>query len=268
MRFRFAFIACGNMQSILIRALLDGGTAKPADVCIYEPSDENIAPFLALGVRRSYDYNELIDGADVIFLGVKPQILPAVLDGIRAEEIREDKVFVSIIAGVSAASIQSRLGPHAHVVRVMPNTPMLIGEGAIAIGTCPGVPQEIFDFICKLFSTCGVCRVMEESLLDVATAVNGSGPAYFYRLAGVAARFGREHGMDDEAALALAVQTMLGAARMLQSSDKTPQELCRVVMSPGGTTVAAMDAFTEAGLDEALYEGMEACLRRARELSV
>ncbi len=265
----FGFIACGNMQSILIRALLNRENAPDVSrICIYEPNDANIQPFLDLGIRRVYDYDDLIERSDVVFIGVKPQILPKVLTSIDAEAIGSDKVFVSIVAGVTAAFLEHALGERCSVIRVMPNTPMLLGKGAIAIGSAPRVPAEIFEIVCGLFASCGLCCVVDESLLNVATALNGSGPAYFYRICAEMAKFGVSQGMAPEDALALSVQTMAGAAEMLRTSGKTPEELCRMVMSPGGTTVAAMDAFTESGLDEALCAGMAACLRRAEELAV
>lgn len=267
--FRFGFIACGNMQSILIRALLNGENAPDVSrICIYEPNDENIQPFLDLGIRRVRDYDDLIERSDIIFIGVKPQILPKVISSVDADAIGPDKVFVSIVAGVTASYLEHALGDRCSVIRVMPNTPMLLGKGAIAIGSAPRVPSDIFDLVCDLFASCGLCRVVDESLLNVSTALNGSGPAYFYRICAEMAKFGEEQGMSFEDALALSIQTMAGAAEMLRSSGKSPEELCRMVMSPGGTTVAAMDAFTASGLDEALCDGMRACLRRAKELAV
>lgn len=265
----FGFIACGNMQSILIRALLSRKDAPDvSNICIYEPSDENIQPFLELGIRRVFDYDDLIERSDIIFIGVKPQILPKVLTSIDVEAVSSDKVFVSIVAGVTASYLEHALGDRCSVIRVMPNTPMLIGQGAIAIGSAPRVPGDIFQFVCDLFASCGQCRVVSESLLNVATSLNGSGPAYFYRLCADMAKFGEENGMAADDALALSIQTMAGAAEMLRTSGMSPEELCRMVMSPGGTTVAAMNAFTDAGLDDAFKAGMLACLRRAEELAV
>lgn len=266
---RFGFIACGNMQSILVRALLNDESAPDVSrVCILEPNDENIQPFLDLGVKRVRDYEDLIERSDIIFIGVKPQVLPKVLTSIDADSVGADKVFVSIVAGVTAGYLKHALGDRCSVIRVMPNTPMLIGRGAIAIGSAPDVPADIFSMVCNLFASCGIYRVVDESLLNVATALNGSGPAYFYRICAEMAKFGEANGMSPEDALALSVQTMAGAAEMLRTGGKTPEELCRMVMSPGGTTIAAMDAFTASGLDEALCDGMSACLRRAEELAV
>lgn len=267
--FHYGFIACGNMQSILIRALLSSDFAPNASrIAIFEPNDANIKPFTELGCKRVFDYDDLIERSDIIFIGVKPQILPKVLSSIDADAIGPDKVFVSIVAGVTADFLSHALGDRCAVIRVMPNTPMLLGKGSIAIGSSAKASPEVFRLVFDLFSSCGLCREVDESLLNVATALNGSGPAYFYRLADDMAKFGADKGMDYDTALALAIQTMSGAAEMLRSSGKSPEELCRMVMSPGGTTVAAMNAFSEAGLDDAFSAGMQACLDRAEELAV
>lgn len=266
MGFRFGFIACGNMQSIIIRSVINNGIADPAKIHIFEPSDANFKVFGDMGAVRSEDYNDLIAKSDIIFFGVKPQVIDTVLTGIDASKIGKGKTFVSIVTGVSSGYLENALGG-SPAIRVMPNTPMLIGKGAVALAKNNRADKKVFDLVADILRSCAHVEIMDETLLNAATAVNGSGPAYFYRFADIMAKFGEKCGMDYHQALNLAVHTMAGAAEMLMTTGLEPAELERQVMSPGGTTIASFQGFDQADLDKAIEAGMKKCLDRAGELS-
>lgn len=258
---KYGFIGGGRMASAMMGALLSAGHA-PSEIAVSDKNAEILSSHKKLGISV-FENNADVCSAEYVFLAVKPQHLNDVLNEL------EDKVFgktvVSIVAGVKTERIAAKLRGAA-VVRVMPNTPLLVGKGAVAIAF--GDASEIVKKeITALFAARGEVVEVSEELLDAVTALSGSGPAYFYRIADVLARRASAHGLDYETALRLSVATMAGAAEMMATSGKTPSELISDVSSPGGTTLAALAAFDTAELNGALEAGVDAALKRSEELS-
>ena len=256
-------LGAGHMASAILTSLLDAGAIEPASLTICDIRPEAAAPFTARGCVFESDPVRAVERSELVLCAVRPgqlaELLTAVADACKG------KTLVSIAAGVSTSYIRS-LVPGADVIRVMPNATMLVGRGAIAIAEAPEVPAERFAQAVSIFACGGVTEVIPESAMNAVVSVNGSSPAYFYRIAAVMAEFAKQNGIDPAVGLRLAAKTMEGAAAVLLSGEKTPEELVRMVATPGGTTQAALDAMTDKGFDEALIAGLEACARRSAEL--
>lgn len=255
---KIAFIGGGRIASALIGANLASG--RPSESILV--SDINTdSPAAALGVRVISDNPAAVEWADIVVIAVKPQNIDAALASFAHKA--GGKTFVSVVAGVSAERIRSGLESPTTVIRVMPNTPMLLGKGTIAIAFGDACEETVAE-VSEMFSYCGEVFTVDEALLDAVTALSGSGPAYFYRFANVMASWGREQGLEN--ADKMAALTMLGAAEMLLSTGKSAAELIKDVSSPGGTTVAALGAFDQKGLDEVVRSGLDAAMNRSAEL--
>ena len=259
---KYGFIGGGRMASAMMGALLSAGHA-PSEIAVSDKNNEILSIHREKGIAV-FENNAGVCSAEYIFLAVKPQHLNEVLDELAL--MVSGKTVVSIVAGVKTERIISALKGVSSVVRVMPNTPLLVGKGAVAIAF-GNAGEEVRSEITALFSARGEVVEVGEELLDAVTALSGSGPAYFYRIADVLARRAESHGLAYETALRLAVATMAGAAEMMVASGKTPGQLISDVSSPGGTTLAALAAFDESGLDGALEAGVDAALKRSEELS-
>lgn len=260
---RLGLIGAGNMASAILDGVMAKGLFPPERVTVSNPHADKLEHPKALGVRTTRDNAEAAMASDVVILAVKPQKFEEVLAGLRA--CCGGKCVVSIAAGISTGWIRRRL-PGAWVMRVMPNTPLQVGQGATAVAFAPEVPEALFQAVCGVFAAAGSVSVIPEEQMDAVVSVSGSSPAYFFRMAGVMARWAEGQGMDPQTALELSAAAMKGSAEMLLRAGKTAEELTRQVCSPGGTTLAALAAFDERGFDEALSDAMDRCVRRSREL--
>ena len=258
------FIGAGNMGSAILKGVLERGVVRPDQVWLSNRHGDKLAPFAALGVHTTTDNREAASHAGMLVLGVKPQVFGEVLPELR--DLTPGKCVVSIAAGISTAYLRREL-PGARVVRAMPNTPLMVGAGATAVARPGGdvSPQELQQVL-DLFAAAGTVALIDEGQMDDILDVNGSSPAWFFRMADVMVKRAVEAGIDAETALLLTAKTMEGSARLLLESGKTPEELCRQVCSPGGTTLASLTAFEERDFDGLMREAMDRCAQRSREL--
>ncbi len=261
----FGFIGVGNMSGAIIGGILNKGYIKPSNIYMYDKDDKKYGLWSKCGVQSLKSVPELVDKCDFIFLCVKPQNSPEILPLV-AEKINGGKCVVSIMAGIAIDTISGALSGHKNIVRVMPNTPLLVGKGAAALVRSSGVTDEDFDTVSKIFSLAGEVVVVSEDKISAVTAISGSGPAYFFKFANAAVEEAQALGLDEDIALHLLAQTMAGSAKMLLESGKTPNELVRMVTSPGGTTKAANDVFDECGYEDIIKKAIKACNDRAIEL--
>lgn len=261
--YTIGFIGAGNMTSAILGGALRRHVVLPEHVYLSNPHREKMEPFRCQGVYVTTSNAEAAAKADILVLAVKPQMFDAVLPDLVAHT--EGKCVVSIAAGISSAYIKERL-PGTYVIRAMPNTPLLIGKGITALTQSDDVPAAYFEAVMDLFRGAGEIVVVREAQMDAVIALSGSSPAYFFRIADAMVQKGVALGVDADLALKLTSITMEGAAGMLIKSGKTAQELTRQVCSPGGTTLAALSAFDDAGLDATIAEAMERCVIRAEEL--
>jgi pyrroline-5-carboxylate reductase len=207
-----------------------------------------------------------LDAAQVILLAVKPQDFEKTLSEIRAE-IRDGALLVSLLAGIKSSRIQGLVSESARVIRVMPNTPLLLGAGMSVISAGETATSSDVEWVKKLLSSSGQTLVVDESLMDAVTATSGSGPAYFFGFVEAMIDGARNLGLSEADARVLVNQTLLGAARMISESGKDAKTLRENVTSPNGTTAAALSVFDSNKWHEIVYEAMKAAKNRSQELS-
>lgn len=261
------FIGAGQMARALAQGLVRAGLIEAENLCASDPVTEARAAFLEMvpGSSVGDDNRKTVASAETLVLAIKPQQMETVIDEIAAG-LDDTKLVISIAAGVRLSRIAERLAGRPRMIRVMPNTPCLVGQGASGYALGSGTTPNDARFVESLLGSVGSVVRLEEKMLDAVTAVSGSGPAFFCAVLEALGEGGRRMGLPEEVADSLALQTMLGTATYLQSTDERPGLLKQRVSSPGGTTVAGLAALDSAGLSEALISGVEAATRRAREL--
>lgn len=257
------FIGAGNMVTAILSGVFKQGLARPEEIWLSNRSKEKLTPWAEKGVHVTTDNAVVAENAQLIVLGVKPQVFDEVLP--QVAPFAAGKCILSIAAGISSGYLKERL-PGALVTRAIPNTPMKLGMGATVVAEAPEVPAELFETVCSLFSAAGKVAVIPEAQMDDFIAVSGSSPAFFFRLAGAMVNAATAAGIDGDVALQMAAQTMAGSAAMLTQSGFTAQELTRQVCSPGGTTLAALTAFDDYRFEEMIAEAAKRCAQRSREL--
>ncbi|QWV98264.1 pyrroline-5-carboxylate reductase [Geomonas nitrogeniifigens] len=258
------FIGGGNMAEAIIKGLLAGGVPA-AELAVSEPSEARRNLLVErYGVQVLADNVELCRMSDTIILAVKPQVAPQVLGALGAG--LTDKLFISIMAGVKSAAIEGMLGSGARVIRVMPNTPALVLQGASAISRGYHATEDDQVLARRIFDLVGTTCVVDEKLLDAVTGVSGSGPAYVLTFIEALSDAGVKHGLTRDIATALAAQTVYGTAKLLLESHEHPAVLKSNVASPGGTTIAAMHSLDRDGFRAATINAVDVCVARSKEL--
>jgi len=260
-----AFIGGGNMAEALIAGLRAAGHAgEHISVSDLDQSrrDYLSEKYAVACVQQNVD---VVVNADVLILAVKPQQMQAALMSLM-EHLKPDATVISIAAGVSTASLHGWLGAAAHIVRVMPNTPALLGAGMAALFSDADEMHKLrTEYVLE---ACGEClRVEQESMMHAVTAVSGSGPAYLFLMAEVMQATGEKLGLSAEVAAKLAAQTVLGAGKMLVESGRSAEALRHQVTSPGGTTQAALDVMYDSGVPGGIRKAVVAASKRSQELS-
>ncbi len=263
---KLAFIGGGNMGEAMIAAAIRRGLAQPGSIRVSDISEARLGLLRQqYGIETTTDNRQAIVGAELIVLAIKPQTLPTALPGL-AGALRPGQLVLSIIAGARIENIAAGLR-HAAIVRSMPNTPAQIGEGMTVWTATPQVTPHQRGQAQSLLGAMGrEIYVADESYLDMATAVSGSGPAYFFLFAESLIEAAVRIGFTPEVARLLVVQTMIGSADLIRKTGKPPAELRRMVTSPGGTTARAIEKFESGNLPRLVLEAVQAALERAREL--
>ncbi|MGQ9569915.1 MAG: pyrroline-5-carboxylate reductase [Thermodesulfovibrionales bacterium] len=262
------FIGGGNMAEALIKGLVQsskfGAKLKKKDIMVSEPRDERRAYLeKTYYVNTTSDNKEVAKICGIIIFAVKPQNMDNVITEI-ADIISEDKTVVSIAAGITLSYLLSRLRTRK-IVRVMPNTPALIQEGMSVMSMCECLDDRDIGLIKDIFMSIGRMIVLPEKYMDTVTALSGSGPAFFaYFIEGMI-EGAVKMGLEKNNATILAVQTMLGTARLLDTGF-IPSKIREMVTSPGGTTAAGLKIFEERNLNEIVSSAIEVATKRAKEL--
>ncbi|OGR87558.1 MAG: pyrroline-5-carboxylate reductase [Elusimicrobia bacterium RIFCSPLOWO2_01_FULL_60_11] len=263
---KIAFLGAGNMGSALVLGALKAKVLKAGQVTAFDVSADALKALKRKsGVKTAGESSQAAVGADYIFLCVKPQQMAGLLSELKGR-ISSKQCLVSIAAGVTTGRIEAAFSPSSvAVVRVMPNTPAMVGEGASAVcGGRHAKPAQV-KFALKFFSSVGKAVELPESAFDAVTAVSGSGPAYIFYLAESLIEAAQAGGLSSEAAQVLARQTILGAAMMLGGKE-SPQDLRRKVTSPGGTTEAALRHLEAGRWKEIFVEAVRKAKERSEEL--
>jgi pyrroline-5-carboxylate reductase len=260
------FIGGGNMAEAMIRGLLKAQLLGPQDMLVSDVTVERLTYLQeTFGIRTSQDNAEVAGKADIVLFAVKPQIMSPVLDGL-LDVITEQKVLISIAAGISTRLIAEKFAGKVRVIRVMPNTPALVLEAASALAPGAAATPEDLELAKRIFAAVGKVVVVEEVLMDAVTGLSGSGPAYIFLIIDALSDAGVKVGLSRKVAQLLAAQTVLGAARMVLETHKHPGELKDMVTSPGGTAIAGLHTLEAGGLRTTLINAVEAATRRSMEL--
>ncbi len=265
MRDKIAFIGVGNMGGAILNGILASGIFSAGNVLLCDALPEKCARFTERGCIYMPSAAETAEAADVILLAIKPQQMEEVTTVLAP--FCGGKLVISIAAGVPLARLCKAL-PGASVVRVMPNTPLQVGEGVSALCRANDVSDEDYALAFRIFSASGMAVEAPESMINPVTALTSSSIAYFARFIGDMCAWAKENGFaDDRETLEMVCRSAIGSAQMLLQTEFDPRTLERAVTSPGGTTERAMAVFTERGLADTVSDAMDACVRRADELS-
>lgn len=265
---RITFIGAGNMASAIFKGMLANG--YPADHITATAPDDKALKALSdeLGIQTTTDNKAAIEQSDVVVLAVKPQMMKSVCEDLAEQAVKTRPLFISVAAGLHADTLNQWLGGEQAIVRCMPNTPSLVKTGVSGLFALPQVTKAQRDFADQLLSGIGIVEwVDDEPMLDVVTAISGSGPAYFFMIFEAMEKAAIELGMPADSARRLILQTGLGAVRMVEETGEEPGQLKRNVMSPKGTTERAIHTFEQEGMDAMFLKAMRACADRADEMS-
>jgi pyrroline-5-carboxylate reductase len=260
------FLGAGKMASALAKGFLEAGLTDADGIIasdIFEPARESFSK--AVGARATASNIEVLKFASVIILAVKPDQISEVLLDI-ARPFTKDHLLISIAAGVRLSKLEGGLGPAAKVIRVMPNTPALVGASATAFALGKAATAADGDLALKLFSSVGVAYQVKESLLDAVTGLSGSGPAYAYMMIEALSDGGVAAGLPRDVATRLAAQTLLGAAKMVLETGLHPGALKDMVTSPGGTTIEGIHELEKAGIRGALMNAVRSATDKSKKL--
>jgi pyrroline-5-carboxylate reductase len=268
MNYKLGILGAGNMAEAIVRGVLAAKRLTPQQIIAADVSPERRKLFQdELGVTTVEDNAEAAGQSETILLSVKPQMMQAALSGI-GKFLGPESLVISIAAGISSKFIESTLGEGVNwrVVRSMPNTPMLVGQGMVAIAAGQHATADDMATARRLFESAADVIDVDESQIDAVTAISGSGPAYFFFLVEQMIVAGIQLGLSAEQSRKLAAKTALGAATMLTTSPDSPAELRRKVTSPGGTTAAAITSMESHGLPQIVIDAIKAAEKRGKEL--
>lgn len=265
-KIKIGFIGAGNMGTAIMKGIASSCVGENTELFAFDPDSEKVRGLAEFGVCECKSEAELTEKCGYIFLAVKPQIIETVIEA-AAPAVTPDKVMISIAAGISDEFIVSKTIPEAKVVLVMPNTPLLLGEGASALSRNEMVTDEEFDVILNVFRSCGKAAVIPKNKMKEIIAINGSSPAFIYLFAKSFIEYAESVGISSEAASELFSQSLIGSAKMISDSGYTIDELIKMVSSPGGTTLAGLDKLYSGNLADTVRNCCESCTKRAYELS-
>ncbi|AOY90277.1 pyrroline-5-carboxylate reductase [Marinobacter salinus] len=263
-----SFIGAGNMATAIIGGMLDSGY-KANDIWVSAPDDGHLQSIRKkFGVSVTTDNRYCAQQADMVILAVKPQVMADVCRDIAPVVQNTRPLMVSIAAGLTAETLDEWLGGGLPLVRVMPNTPSLVGKGAAGLFANAEVKDDQKGMVESVFESIGSALwVDDENLLHGVTALSGSGPAYFFLMLEALEAAATDAGVAPHTARELAIQTMAGAAEMAARSEQDPGQLKRNVMSPGGTTEQAINTFEEGGMRDLVHKAYNAAFKRSEEMA-
>lgn len=260
------FIGVGNIAAAILKGVLKSGYITSDSIHIFDPDQSKTAPFVTgYGVHVADRAEDVVQSADCIVIAVKPAVVESVLNTIAP--VVCGQCIVSVAAGISLSFIGAHLPAHTPVIRAMPNTPLMYGNGAVAFAVNSAVSPGRAAFVKGMFSACGYATQVEEALLDSVTAVSGSSPAFVFRFIRDMIAQGEAQGLPEPMAADLIIQTVIGSAVMLRESGESADALIRMVASPNGTTEAGLAALDRTGFDTAVQSAIDAAYRRSIELT-
>lgn len=262
---KVGFIGCGNMGGALAKAVAKSG------ICEILLNDTNEEKAKELGVETGgivRDINTVVSTAKYIFLGVKPQMMAELIENIAPIlKARTDRfILVTMAAGIKISSFNDMLGAKLPIIRIMPNTPVAVGEGMILYSLCKAITDTEEKEFLKMLEFSGKLDKLPEELIDAGCVVSGCGPAFVYMFCESMAKAGVELGLDSDKAVEYAAQTLLGSAKLLLTSNETPKELRIKVCSPKGSTIEGVEVLQNSAFDKAVNDALKASFKRTKEL--
>ena len=265
---KLLFIGGGNIAGAVACGLVSSGSIPADKVRVYDIDDSKFEKFSTLGIGTYTSLADAIIGVDYIFLAVKPAIVKTVMNELSAfEGLLERCVVVSFAASVSIDHIEKACNKHIAVIRTMPSTPILVGEGVLAVCRNDKVDAKSFQYFCRMMSAVAYVTVVNEDVMNPIIAVHGSSPAYVYLFVKSMVESAKVLGIDENVSLPLILKTIKGSVTMIEKSDVSLDQLISNVASPNGTTLAALNSFSNDDFSGSIKRAMEACTDRANEIS-
>lgn len=260
---RLGFIGCGNMATAIIKGVISNGIVLKDDIMGADKAAGSLEKIgNDMGIWTTTDNKEVAERAEVLFLSVKPQFYEAVIQEIK-DVVNDTQLIITIAPGKTLEWISMQFGKPLKIIRTMPNTPALVGEGITAVCHNVNVTKEDLDKAMSILQSFGKCEIVAEHLMNVVTAVSGSSPAYVFMFIEAMADAAVSDGMPRAQAYEFAAQAVLGSAKMVLETGMHPGELKDMVCSPGGTTIEAVRVLEEKGMRSAVFEAMKACTRKS-----
>lgn len=264
---RIGFIGTGNMGGAIIGGIIASSLVKPGDIIASDINENSLKDLKAkYGIETGPDNIEAVKKSDILFLAVKPNVLPAVIAEIK-DCVNENQIVVSIAAGQSIKSIEAFFEKRVKLVRIMPNTPALVGEGMTAISSNDYASKEEVELVVEICNSFGKSEIIGEDLMDAVIGVSGSSPAYVYMFIEALADAAVAEGLPRAQAYKFAAQTVLGSAKMVLDTDKHPGALKDMVCSPGGTTIDAVIELENRAFRSAVIQGARKAAEKSRMMS-
>jgi pyrroline-5-carboxylate reductase len=263
---KLGLIGAGNMGSALIKGVYTSKLLEPNSIYVYDIDKARASSVSKEVSAKVYDSStDIAKTCNVIIVAVKPQHIITVLNEINPY-LTKGQVVISIAAGVSISRLRKAVDDRCDIIRVMPNTPALIGEGITSICTDERVAENNMQIAKAIFSTCGIVEYINEESIHAATAIGGSSPAYVYQFIEAMADGGVLMGLSREQSYRIASQALIGAAKMLQETGKHPGELKDMVCSPGGTTIEAVASLENSSFRSSIIEAIRVCAQKSKAL--
>ncbi len=263
---RIGIIGAGQMGGALAQGLLEKKVVSVDELFLSDVRVERLDELRQqLGLNTTTHNNQVVENAEIVIIAVKPQHLKGLLNELQVVQVT-DQILVSIVAGAKISVYEQFLGESIKIVRVMPNSPCQIGYGVSVISPGRNVSFDDLEKVKSIFAAVGEVIELSEDYLDVVTAISGSGPAFFYYFAEAMIEAGIKAGLSREVATRLVQGTMVGSGMMMKKTGKHPALLIDMVTSPGGTTIAGLEALDKKGFKAAVFKAVEAAFKRAKEL--
>ncbi len=265
---KLLFVGSGKIASAVACGLVNTHNVPGEFITVYNRNANKFSTFEKIGIKTTLDLESAALDADYIFLAVKPKVVADVLKQLsKIEGVFEKAIVVSFAAAVSMDYMQSVIGKPIPIIRTMPSTPILIGEGVLAVSPNEMVSEKDFQFFCRLMSSIAHVTVIDEALMNPIISVQGSSPAYVYLFVKAMLDAAEEQGIDKKTALPLILKTIKGSISMVEKSGDDIDTLISNVTSPNGTTLAALNSFKADDFCGSVSRAMEACTKRANEIS-
>lgn len=265
---KLLFIGGGNIAGAVACGLVSSNAVPSDYITVYDIDESKFEKFYKLGINTTCDLADAAKNAEFIFLAVKPAVVKTVMRELsESGSVSNEAIIVSFAASVPISHIESSFGSSLPVIRTMPSTPILVGEGVLAVTRNSSVSAKAFEYFCRMMSSVAYVTVVDESEMNPIISVHGSSPAYVYLFVKSMLDAAEQQGISKDLALPLILKTIKGSVTMIEKSSVSIETLINNVASPNGTTLAAIDSFNEDDFSGAISRAMLACTKRADEIS-